>query len=96
MGRAWNQESKSDGVNIHTLCPGGMNTNFQSSSGVRKIEGETLLDTRYVVEQSIKGMIKNKSVIIISLRSKMMDVFSRIVPRLLSDKIWYKMMAKLR
>jgi uncharacterized protein len=96
LGRAWSQESRRDGVNIHTLCPGGMNTNFQSSSGVRKIEGETLLDTKYVVKKSIKGIMNNKSVIIISLRSKMMDVFSRIVPRFLSDKIWYKMMAKLR
>ena len=96
LGRAWAKESEMDGVHIHTICPGGMDTNFQTNAGVKRIEGEKLLDPKDVVIDAMKGINKEKSIVIISLRAKIMALISRLLPYAVSDHLWYKMMQRLR
>ena len=73
-----------------------MNTNFQTNAGVKRIEGEKLLDPKEVVIKTMKGIDKNKTVIIIALRAKLMAIFARFIPTNILDSVWYKMMQKLR
>lgn len=96
LGRAWAKEAEIDGVNIHIICPGGMDTNFQTNAGVKRIKGEKLLDPKDVVIDTMKGIDKKKTVIVISLRAKLMAIFARLIPANISDNLWYKMMQKLR
>jgi uncharacterized protein len=96
LGRAWNMESNCEGISIHTICPGGMDTNFQKQAGVKKIKEEKLLEPRIVVKQVISGIEKNKSVITISMRAKLMALLARILPFSVSDNLWYNLMKKMR
>ena len=53
-----NKELKPIGIDVHTICPGGMDTNFQKNAGVKKNKNEVLLSPKYVVDKTIKGIKK--------------------------------------
>ena len=58
LGESWGAEVANDNVQIMTVCPGGMQTNFQKSGGVKEIEGEKLMTPDAVVAEIIEKFIR--------------------------------------
>lgn len=96
IGESWGAEVANDNIQILTVCPGGMQTNFQKSGGVKEIEGEKLMSPEEVTAEIIKGLRRKKSTLIISLRSFAMSLLARLLPRNISVALWYKLMEKMR
>ena len=79
-----------------TVCPGGMQTNFQSSGGVKKNANESLMSPKKVAIEILNGLQKNKRVLVVSIRSRAMLIASKFLPRRLLNKLWGFLMEKLR
>lgn len=96
LGESWGAEVANDNVQIMTVCPGGMQTNFQKSGGVKEIEGEKLMTPDAVVSEIIEGLRQQKSTLMVSFRSFAMSLLARSLPRSLSVKLWRSLMEKMR
>lgn len=96
LGEAWAAEVVNDNVQIMTVCPGGMQTNFQKNGGVKEVEGEKLMTPEVVVAEIIEGLRHQKGTLIVSFRSFAMSVLARCLPRTLSVKLWCRLMEKMR
>jgi len=96
LGEGWGAEVSGDGVSMMTVCPGGMQTNFQDSAGVRKVEGERLMEPSVVADQIMAGLAKNKKTLIVSTRSLAMSLLARVLPRAVSVQLWLRLMEKMR
>lgn len=96
IGEAWSAEANKYNVQIMTVCPGGMKTNFQKSGGVKEIDGETLMTPEKVANEIIKGLHNNKATLIVSFRSLAMSMFARLIPRSLNVKLWFRLMENMR
>ena len=84
---AFNFENNRDDIEIHIIVPSGMNTNFQTKSGVAKNDEEKLLTTDFVVKKVIHNINRNKFIHKIGLKTHLFDLFSRILPMKLFTKI---------
>lgn len=85
------------GVEVLTVCPGGMGTNFQGSAGVRVIEGERLDTPEWVAKKIIEtGLGRNRGVMVVNSRARIMDVMARFIPRHLRVRLWRRLMQNLR
>ena len=69
-----------------------MDTNFQSSSNVKKNKNERLMSPQTVAEIILKSFNGKKIFKVISNRSKFMNLASKILPRRVSLFIWEKLM----
>ena len=96
LGESWGAEVANDNVQIMTVCPGGMQTNFQKSGGVKEIEGEKLMTPEAVVAEIVEGLRQHKGTLIVSFRSFAMSMLARCLPRSLSVKLWCRLMEKMR
>ena len=96
IGEAWSEEITDDGIQLLTICPGGMKTNFQKTGGIRQIDGERLMAPEKVVELILSGIRLQRQTIIVSFRSFAMSLLARSLPRRLSVKLWGAMMEKMR
>jgi short-subunit dehydrogenase len=96
IGESWNAEVSSQGVDVMTVCPGGMQTNFQENAGVRKIEGERLMSPGAVADAIINGLRARRMTLIVSSRSHSMSVLSRVLPRKLTVRLWGHLMERMR
>lgn len=96
MGEALAYENKDNGVEVLTVCPGGMATNFQKSAGVKEIEGEKLMSAHDAAQIIMASLGKQKIVLMPGLRSFMMSLAARMLPRRISLYLWGKLMALAR
>jgi nucleoside-diphosphate-sugar epimerase len=96
LGESWGAETADEGVHLMTVCPGGMNTDFQKSGGVKEVEGERLMLPEDVAAVIIKGLRQKKTTLIVSFRSFAMSVLARLLPRRASVVLWSRLMEKLR
>ena len=96
LGEAWGAEVVNDNVQIMTVCPGGMQTNFQKNGGVKEVNGEKLMTPEAVVAEIIEGLRHRKGTLVVSFRSFAMSVLARCLPRSLSVKLWCRLMEKMR
>jgi len=96
FGEAVAEEVRGCGVQVLTVCPGGMQTNFQKSAGVRELAHEKLLSPEAVARQALAALASDKAVVMPTLRSKGMAFFARIMPRRLNAILWKRLMAKMR
>lgn len=96
IGQSWSWEIKKSGVHIMTACPGGMQTNFQKNNGVKKLKNESLMNPDLVAEKILNSLSLQKTVLIISIRSHMMSLLSRVLPRSINLNIWGLLMSKMR
>lgn len=96
IGEAWSEEITDDGIQLLTICPGGMKTNFQKTGGIRQIDGERLMAPEKVVGLILSGIRLQRQTIIVSFRSFAMSLLARSLPRRLSVKLWGVMMEKMR
>ena len=91
-GIAKEEEVLLSGIQIMTALPGGMDTNFQNSSKVQKHSSEKLMSPEKVAKIILIGFNKKKKVLVISFRSRLMLIASKIIPRKLSLYLWEKLM----
>ena len=96
IGESWGAEVSNDNVQIMTVCPGGMQTNFQKSGGIKEIEKEKLMSPDAVAAEIIVGLRQNKRTLIVSFRSFAMSILARCLPRNVSVDLWFRLMEKLR
>jgi uncharacterized protein len=96
LGESWRAEVVNDDVQIMTVCPGGMQTNFQKSAGVKQVNGEKLMAPEDVVAEIMEGLRQQKGLLMVSFRSFSMSMLARILPRSLSVKLWRHLMEKMR
>jgi hypothetical protein len=96
IGEAWSFETSGDGVQVMTVCPGGMQTNFQKSGGVKEVEGEKLMLPEEVAKEIIAGLRHQKVTLIVSFRSFAMSMLARVLPRVWSARLWGRLMEKMR
>ena len=80
MSRAINMELriKKINVSVSTLCPGAVDTNFNSDLGISFFTEPT--DSKYVAEYAVKKLFKNKEVIIPGAVNKLIYVLNKILP----------------
>ncbi len=96
IGEAWGAELAKENIQVMTVCPGGMKTNFQKSSAVKEIEGENLMSPEAVAAAIIAGLRQQKTTLIVSFRSFAMSMLARCLPRSLSVILWRRLMEKMR
>jgi len=96
LGESWAYENCDEGIQFKIICPGGMQTNFQDRSGVKKNKGENLMSPDQVAEIIFDNLSSSDVSILISFRSKAMHIVARILPRAFLTNIWGNLMAKLR
>lgn len=96
LGEAMAHELRDSGVDLHIVCPGGMQTPFQARAGVKEVEGEKLMAPEDVALAMLAGITKRRTVILVSARSHAMSLLARILPRTLSVALWGRLMSKMR
>jgi nucleoside-diphosphate-sugar epimerase len=96
LGEAWAAELAGSGVQMLTVCPGGMQTNFQAAAGVRRLEGERLMPPEAVADRIVHALARGRSTAIVSARAQGMALTARVLPRAVSVALWQRLMARLR
>jgi len=96
LAEAWSEEVGQQGVQVMSVCPGGMQTNFQSKAGVREVKGEKLMTPEEVADQIINGLQNQRMTLIVSFRSFAMSLLARFLPRRSSVRLWSYLMEKMR
>ena len=96
LTEAINEEMRRDGKNVHisVLCPGPVNTEFNSVAGVRfGIKG---LSSEYVAKYAVKKMFKGKMVIVPGRLIKTVTVLRHFATETMLVKIMYNMQKRKR
>jgi hypothetical protein len=96
FSRAVSAELRNTGIHVLTVCPGGTDTNFQESSGVRRLDSEKLVDPAIVAAKIMHAMQRRRSLLIIGSRSYAMRILSALLPFPIQDRLWARLMSKLR
>lgn len=92
-GHSFSIENKNSLINILTICPGGIKTNFQKSANFLVKKNEKLLNPNFVVNRTLNKLGK-RNILIISLRARLMNLISKLIPKSLLIKIYYKEILK--
>ena len=95
-GEAWAAELAGTGVQLLTACPGGMQTNFQRTAGVKTLASERLMAPEEVVQAILRAFARQRTTVVISTRAIGMSIVARMLPRSVSLVLWKKLMANLR
>lgn len=96
LGEAWSHEISNQGTHIMTVCPGGMQTNFQNSAGVKTLEAEKLMRPEVVALRIIAGLARQRTTLIVSLRALAMSILARVLPRWVTLRLWARLMKSMR
>jgi short-subunit dehydrogenase len=96
FGQALAAELDDSGVQVLTVCPGGMDTGFQAAAGVRRLENEHLLDPAAVADRIVDALDRHDAVAVIGTRAKSMDVLARVLPRSVQRRLWKRLVRDLR
>lgn len=96
LGLAWGEELQDSGVDVLTVCPGGMATNFQKASGVKELAGEKLMPPDYVATRILRAVERRERLLIMPLRSWAMFLAGRVLPPKFAASMWAKLMRRWR
>ena len=97
FGEAVAHEVQSDGIHVLTVCPSGMDTRFQERAGVRRVDGEKLLDPSDVAEAIVGGLRHpGRHVLMVGTLTHAMNLFERLAPRRIQPVIWNRLVAARR
>ncbi len=88
----YEQKKKKSNVHISVLCPGPVDTNFNTVAGVKF--GVKPLKSSYVAKYAIDEMFKNKMLIIPGFKMKCAKFFSRFVSDRFLLRIIYRIQKK--
>lgn len=86
------EELRGTNVHVSVLCPGPVDTEFNSVAKVSFTIGA--LSSDYVAEYAVKQMFKNKRLIVPGIKMKLARVGSKLVPSVISAKITHKFQEK--
>src|SRR5688500_9131232 len=79
---ALHQEYKGTGIRVSALCPGPTATEFGEVAGFRRpVPARLSADAAGVVAAGLKGLDRNKAIVIPGLANKVMAQSSRFLPR---------------
>lgn len=85
---ALHQELKGSGVKVSALCPGPTATEFGEVAGITSQSfGAFSADARSVVAAGLKGLERNRAVIIPGFTNKLSAQSNRLIPRLVMRRI---------
>jgi hypothetical protein len=91
------EEMAGSAVHIITVCPGGTDTGFQASSGVKRVEGEHLMAATDVAARILAAIQHGRSTtVLVGGRTHAMALLARVLPRQLLVRIWGRLMGKMR
>ena len=96
FGQALASELDGSGVQVLTVCPGGMDTQFQATAGVRRLEGEHLLAPAVVADRIVEALDKQQAVVVVGARAKGMDALARVLPRSVQRRLWKRLVRDMR
>ena len=97
FSEAMAHELASTAVRIITVCPGGTDTGFQAASGVRRVEGESLMPAPAVAALVLSAIQRGRSAtILVGGRTKAMALLARALPRRQVVRLWGRLMRSLR
>lgn len=96
LGEGVSGEVAGRGIEIVTVCPGGMATNFQTSAGVRKVEGERLMSPAEAAARIMAMVGRGGGSFALGTRSLAMSLVARMLPRKWSVALWRRLMSGLR
>lgn len=83
-------------VRVITVLPGGTDTRFQQSAGVRRLSNERLMPS-WEVARSIRDAMRGGGLTrYIGSRTLAMSLVARALPRRASVRLWRKMMESMR
>ena len=96
LGEAWAAELAGTGVQMLQVCPGGMQTNFQKTAGVKVLPDERLMGPGIVAGRIMDALARGQTTVIISGRARGMALAARLLPRAATVALWKKLMERLR
>lgn len=96
FGEGLAHELSGQGIHVLTICPGGMQTNFQARARVRANPREQLLSPERVVQATMMALARRDTTLLISARTRLMALAARAMPRRLSLRLWGNLMAAMR
>lgn len=84
-------------VRVITVCPGGTDTGFQASSGVKRVEGEHLMAATDVAARMLAAIRRGRSTtVFVGGRTQAMALMARVLPRQMLVRLWGRLMGKMR
>jgi len=91
------EELAESAVRVITVCPGGTDTGFQASSGVKRVEGEQLMPASAVAARMLAAIRRGRSTtVLMGGRTHAMALMARALPRQVLVRLWGRLMGKLR
>jgi short-subunit dehydrogenase len=97
LGRSLWGEVQGSNIQVQTVCPSGMKTNFQRSAQVKVIkEGAGLLDPADVVARSLAALSKNQPTVFVGWKSRITSSIIQLLPEKLRITVWSFLFQKLR
>jgi nucleoside-diphosphate-sugar epimerase len=96
LGEAWAEELARQGIQMLTVCPGGMDSNFQERAGVKKSASEKLMPPETVADEIFRRLGVKSGRMTVSGRSWAMSFMARVLPSSISLRLWGGLMRKLR
>jgi short-subunit dehydrogenase len=97
LGRSLWGEVQGSNIQVQTVCPSGMKTNFQRSAQVKVMkEGAGLLDPADVVARSLAALSKNQPTVFVGWKSRITSSMIQLLPEKLRITVWSFLFQKLR
>lgn len=84
FSRALRQELRSKNVYVTALCPGATESDFSAVAGTSKVEGKYskyVMTSESVAKEGLRGLWKNKSVVLPGLMNKLSTFAVNLVPQ---------------
>ena len=96
FGQGIAYESARRGIHVLTICPGGMQTNFQVTAHVKQNPTEELMRPADVASEIMQGLARQRTILVVSSRARAMALFARLLPRGLAIRVWGHLMTTMR
>ena len=91
------EQASGSPVRVIAVCPGGTDTGFQNTAGVRRIDGERLMPPHQVAAIILKAIDRKRShTVLVGGRTKAMAMLARVLPRPVLVRLWGRLMGSLR
>lgn len=91
------EEMAGSTVRVITICPGGTDTGFQSSSGVTRVDGERLMAATDVAARMLAVIRRGRSTtVFVGGRTQAMAFLARVLPRQALVRLWGRLMGRMR
>jgi short-subunit dehydrogenase len=87
LTEALHQEMKGTGIKVSALCPGPVDTEFFDVAGVRGMLRKMAADAPGVVRVGLRGLERNRAVVVPGLSNKAAAQAHRLIPRGLMRRV---------